>query len=130
MVTDNGPRPTEPPGQFRVSKQGYLLKLSPVWLVGMQKRYFYLEGGPAGLSFTYYKLHTDRAAGLLPLGEVPIAEFKGMGNAALLASLVVREGRRLRIKSKSRTYELEGANDAEAEAWILAILSAVKEATR
>ena len=125
----SAPRPAPKPATDR---QGYLSKLSPVWLVGFQRRFFYLEGG----AMKYFKQAGDRAAGLLPLGEVPLAELRGVG--ALLGELVVRDGRRIRIKAKSRTYELEAAagpgtgagaaaeGEAEAEAWLQAILATIR----
>jgi len=89
--------------------------------VGFQRRYFYLERG----SLVYFKAREDRAGGQLAMGEVPLGELRGVG--ALLAELVVRDGRRVRLKGKSRTYELEAGTEAEAEAWAQAIVAAIRE---
>jgi len=119
MTQRPGPGPN-PATLKHPQKQGYLLKLSPMWLVGFQRRYFYIENG----KMSYYKLHTDRTSGLLALGEVPLSDFSGCAGT-LLTSLIVRERRRIRIKAKTRTFELEAASEAEAEDWLQAILASV-----
>ena len=119
MTQRPGPSPN-PATLKHPQRQGYLLKLSPMWLVGFQRRYFYIENG----KMSYYKLHTDRTSGLLALGEVPLSDFSGCAGT-LLTSLIVRERRRIRIKAKTRTFELEAASEAEAEDWLQAILASV-----
>ena len=119
LIRPAGPGPN-PATHKHPQRQGYLMKLSPMWLVGFQRRYFYIEHG----KMSYYKLHTDRTSGLLAMGEVPLSEFSGCAGT-LLTSLIVRERRRIRIKAKTRTYELEAANEAEAEDWLQAILATV-----
>lgn len=101
-------------------KQGYLLKLSPVWLVGWQRRYFYLEKA----NLTYFKTAEDRSNNLLPLGNIPICEFLGMG--ALLGELIAKDGPSVRIRTKSRTFELGCESESEAEEWAAAIKEAVR----
>ena len=94
--------------------EGYLFKASPTWMVGLQKRYFYLEKHGGKPSMTYFKTNVDRQKGLAPQGQVPIADIP----VNLLSELILQDKRKVLIKTKSRTYELQGSDIAEAEQWV------------
>jgi len=94
--------------------EGYLLKASPTWMVGLQKRYFYLEKQGGKPSMSYFKTKDDRQKGLAPQGQVPIADIP----VSLLYDLILQDKKKILIKTKSRTYELQASDIAEAEQWV------------
>jgi hypothetical protein len=114
LTTTNTTATTIIPTSLSSVVEGYLFKASPTWMVGLQKRYFYLEKHGGKPSMTYFKTNVDRQKGLAPQGQVPIADIP----VNLLSELILQDKRKVLIKTKSRTYELQGSDIAEAEQWV------------
>ena len=90
---------------------GFLRKKSPSFFQGWQQRWFVLE--KSSFSMRYYKTRDDKE----PAGEVPLSEIL-IANFDMLVVVDSKNPKRFVIKTRKRTYELEGENARDTASWV------------